>query len=142
MSLLRSGDLALMAGIVGYLLFDILVLWAAFQALGLAAPIAVIAIAFLIGQLGSLVPLPGGVGGVEGGLIGALLIYGVDAAPAAAAVLIYRAIQLWIPAGFGAVAFVQLKRMLRGGATEIALCSDDDSVVTVRRPDLVGSATR
>ena len=135
--LLRSRDAALIAGIVGYLLFDILVLWTAFKALGLGPPIAVIGIAFLIGQLGSLVPLPGGVGGVEGGLIGALLIYGVDAAPATAAVLLYRVIQLWIPAGFGAIAFIQLQRMLRAGVREIALCSDDDSVVAVRRYKLV-----
>ncbi len=125
-ALLRARDARLLAGVVGYMAFDVLVLWAAFGALEPTPPIAVIAMAYLIGQLGNLVPLPGGVGGVEGGLIGTLVLYGVHAVPATAAVLLYRAVQLWIPAGLGAVAFAQLRRMLRGEATDIALCSEGD----------------
>jgi uncharacterized protein (TIRG00374 family) len=137
--LLRTRDPRLLAGLVGYVAFDILVLWAAFAALGPAPPIAVIAVAYLIGQLGNLVPLPGGVGGVEAGLIGALVLYGVHAVPATAAVLVYRAVELWIPAGLGAVAFVQLRRMLRGEASEIANCGEGDVVEIVGRGPVVVS---
>ena len=50
--------------------------------------------AYLIGQLGGLIPLPGGLGGVDGGLIGTLVLYGAGATAAATAVLAYRAIVL------------------------------------------------
>jgi uncharacterized membrane protein YbhN (UPF0104 family) len=130
---LRSGDVRLLAGVLGYVAFDILVLWAAFRALGPAPPIAVVAMAYLIGQLGNLVPLPGGVGGVEGGLIGALVLFGVQALPATAAVLIYRALQLWIPAAIGSLAFVQLTRLLRAEATEIELCAPGRDVEILGR---------
>ena len=35
---------------------------------------------YLIGQLGGLLPIPGGVGGIDGGLIGTLVVYGAPAA--------------------------------------------------------------
>jgi uncharacterized membrane protein YbhN (UPF0104 family) len=139
LAMLRTRDPRLLAGVVGYMAFDLLVLWAAFRALGSTPPLALIAIAYVIGQLGNLVPLPGGVGGVEGGLIGALVVYGVEAVPATAAVLLYRAIQLWVPAGLGAVAFVQLRRMLRGEATEIALCKEGDVLEVLGRGPVVVS---
>jgi uncharacterized protein (TIRG00374 family) len=135
--LLRARNALVLAGVVGYMAFDILVLWAAFGALEPTPPLALIAMAYLIGQLGNLVPLPGGLGGVEGGLIGTLVLYGVHAVPATAAVLLYRAVQLWVPAGLGAVAFVQLRRMLRGEATEIALCREGDVLEIVGRGPVV-----
>jgi uncharacterized protein (TIRG00374 family) len=136
-ALLRRRDPRLLLGLSVYLVCDILVLWAAFRALGQSPQIAVVAIAYLIGQLGNLVPLPGGVGGVEGGLIGTLVVYGVHAVPATAAVLLYRAVQLWLPAGLGAIAFVQLRRMLRGEAADIALCGEGESVEILGRGPVV-----
>ena len=65
-----------------------------------------------IGQLGGLLPLPGGVGGIDGGLIGTLIVYGAPAAATAAAVLAYRVILFWVPLGFGALGFVSLRRAL------------------------------
>ena len=52
---------------------------------------------YLIGQLGGLLPLPGGIGGIDGGLFGALVVYGTPAATTAAAVLAYRVILFWLP---------------------------------------------
>ena len=52
--------------------FDIAVLWAMFHAFGSPPPFTVIWMAYFIGMLGNLLPLPGGLGGVEGGMIGAL----------------------------------------------------------------------
>jgi uncharacterized membrane protein YbhN (UPF0104 family) len=64
------------------------------------------------GQLGGLIPLPAGVGGTDGGLIGALVLYGSPLPEATAAVLAYRLFQLSVPAILGSVAFVQLRRTL------------------------------
>lgn len=126
--LLARGDLALIGGVVGYMVFDILVLWASFRAFGHAPNMAVIWIAYLLGQLGNLVPLPGGVGGVEGGLIGALLLYGASAVTATAAVLLYRVIELWIPAMFGLAALPFLRRRLADETRALALCQPGDTV--------------
>jgi uncharacterized protein (TIRG00374 family) len=68
---------------------------------------------YLIGQLGGLLPIPGGVGGIDGGLLGALVVYGLPAAPAAAAILAYRVILFWLPLVLGAAAFVSLRRCLQ-----------------------------
>jgi uncharacterized membrane protein YbhN (UPF0104 family) len=81
-------------GTVAYYAFDNAVLWAAFRAYGSAPPIGVIVMGYLVGSLGSAVPVPAGLGAVEGGLIGALVLYGAPAAPAAGAVLLYRGISL------------------------------------------------
>jgi hypothetical protein len=51
---------------------------------------------YLVGSLGSALPLPAGLG-LAGGLIGALVLYGAPAAPAAAAVLLYRGITISLP---------------------------------------------
>ena len=75
-----------------------------------APPWAVLVMGYLVGMLGNLLPLPGGVGGVEGGMIGALAAFGVDLQLAVAAVLAYRAISFWLPTLPGAVAYFQLRR--------------------------------
>ncbi len=69
---------------------------------------------YLIGQLGGLLPLPGGLGGIDGGLFGALIVFGTPAAVTAAAVLAYRVILFWLPLLVGAVAFISLRRGLNG----------------------------
>lgn len=95
-------------GAVGYYAFDNAVLWAAFHAYGHTPPASVIVMGYLVGSLGSAVPLPGGVGAVEGGLIGALVLYGAPAAPAAGAVLLYRSVSLLLPVALSACAWVLL----------------------------------
>lgn len=56
-------------------------LWlTAFQAFGLSPPPTVVLMGYLIGQLGGLLPLPGGIGGIDGGLIATLIVYGTPAA--------------------------------------------------------------
>ncbi len=67
--------------------------------------------AYLVGMLANSLPIPGGLVAVEGGLVGMLLLFGVrPASEVLAAVLIYRAISLWIPALIGSVAFLSLRR--------------------------------
>jgi uncharacterized protein (TIRG00374 family) len=66
--------------------------------------------AYFVGTLGNLLPLPGGLGGVEGGMIGAFAAFGVNLDLAVLAVLSYRAISFWLPTLPGAVAYFQLRR--------------------------------
>jgi uncharacterized membrane protein YbhN (UPF0104 family) len=110
--LLRRRDPLLLAGILGYWAWDNLALWATFHAIGDTPGASVILLGYLIGQLGGLLPIPGGIGGIDGGLIGTLIVFGADASSATAAVLAYRIILFWIPLMMGAVAFVSLQRSL------------------------------
>lgn len=90
--------------------FDVAVLWACFHAFGAAPPFTVILMAYFVGMLGNLLPLPGGLGGVEGGMIGAFAIFGVEFNLAVLAVLTYRGIAFWLPTIPGALAYIQLRR--------------------------------
>jgi uncharacterized membrane protein YbhN (UPF0104 family) len=90
--------------------FDICVLWAAFHAFGQPPPFTVIWMAYFVGMFGNLLPLPGGLGGVEGGMIGALAAFGVEFKLAVLAVISYRAISFWLPTLPGAIAYFQLRR--------------------------------
>lgn len=121
-ALLRRGDVGMLVGSFGYMAFDIAALGASFLAFGYTPAFGVLVVAYLIGQLGGLLPLPGGIGGIEGGLIGTFAIYHVPVSASAAAVLAYRAFQLWIPAALGSIAFVQLRKLLSGEAKPASLC--------------------
>ena len=59
----RSGNARIIAGAIGYWAFDNAVLWATFQAFGYTPEITVVLMGYLIGQLGGLLPIPGGIGG-------------------------------------------------------------------------------
>ena len=107
--LIRERDPGLL-GAVAWWGFDICVLWAMFHAFGSPPPFTVIWMSYFIGMLGNLLPLPGGLGGVEGGMIGAFAAFGVNLDLAVLAVLSYRAISFWLPTVPGAVAYFQLRR--------------------------------
>jgi uncharacterized membrane protein YbhN (UPF0104 family) len=98
-------------GAVAYWLLDNLVLYAALAAFGHAPSVWVVAMAYLVGMLANSVPVPGGFLAVEGGLVGMLVLFGAHPASAViAAVVVYRAISLWIPAVIGSLAFISLRR--------------------------------
>lgn len=125
--LLRSPSVLL--GSAGYMLFDIAVLGVCFPAFGNPLPpVDGLLLAYIIGQLGGLVPLPGGIGGLDLGLIGALILYGVDATDAAVAVLAYRSLLLAVPAAVGLPALAILQRRLRKEEHDIAACAPGGEV--------------
>jgi len=110
LGLIRARDWRLL-GAVGYWLFDNLVLYACLAAFGHAPSFWVVAMAYLVGMLANSVPVPGGFIAVEGGLVGMLLLFGArPGSIVIAAVVIYRAVSLWIPAVIGSLAFVSLRR--------------------------------
>jgi len=88
----------------------------------------VLLLAYLIGQIGGLIPIPGGFGGVDGGLIGTLVVFGVALDDAAAAVIAYRAILLLVPAVLGLPALAVLRRRLRSEHHDIAACAPGQEV--------------
>ncbi len=108
-ALVRSRDVHLL-GAVAWWGFDIAVLWACFHAFGSAPPQAVIVMAYFVGMIANTLPLPGGIGGVDGGMIGAFTAFGVSVDVSIVAVLAYRAIAFWLPTVPGAVAYLQLRR--------------------------------
>jgi uncharacterized protein (TIRG00374 family) len=121
--LLRSHSLQVVVGSFAYMAFDIAALGCGFAAVGTVPAFGTLVLGYLIGQLGNLVPLPGGIGGTEGALIGVFALYGVDLTEASAAVLTYRLFQLAIPALLGAPAFVLLRRRLMRADQPALVCA-------------------
>jgi uncharacterized membrane protein YbhN (UPF0104 family) len=110
--LLRTWNPELLAGAFGYWIFDNLVLWATYRAVGVHVPLTILLMGYLIGQLGGALPIPGGVGGIDLGLVGTLVVYGAPTDATVAAVLAYRVILFWLPLIVGAVSFWSLRRAL------------------------------
>jgi uncharacterized membrane protein YbhN (UPF0104 family) len=127
-------------GAVGYLVFDIAVLWACLRAVGVSAPVFALVLGYQIGYLANLVPIPGGVGALEGGLLGALLLYGLPAAPTAAAVVLYHAIALWLPTLGGTIGFVRLRRALasRGARARVVPVDAAPLIAASGAPEVSG----
>ncbi|MFZ0090913.1 MAG: lysylphosphatidylglycerol synthase transmembrane domain-containing protein [Solirubrobacteraceae bacterium] len=100
-------------GAVAYWGFDIAVLGVCFHAFGTVVPLGVLVVGYFLGTLGSLLPLPGGVGGVEGGMIAAFVAFGLPASSALIAVLAYRAISFWLPTLPGIAGYVALRSTVR-----------------------------
>jgi putative heme transporter len=116
LALVRSGDVRLL-GAVAWWAFDAAVLWAMLQALGAPPPLAVMVLAYFVGQIANTIPVPGA---ATGGLVAVLLAFGVETDLALAAVLAYRCVAIWLPAPIGLVALGGLRRTLARWAEEDA----------------------
>ena len=122
-ALLRSGNVGVAVGSFAYMAFDIAALGFAFAAVGHVPLFGVLVLGYLIGQLGNLIPIPGGIGGTEGALIGVFLLYGVNVTQATAAVLLYRLFALLVPAALGAPAFALLRHKLTRADQPALVCA-------------------
>jgi uncharacterized protein (TIRG00374 family) len=100
-------------GAAAYWAFDIAVLAFSLRAFGSSVGVPVVVMSYFLGTLGSLLPLPGGIGGVEGGMIGALAAFGVPGSKAVVGVLAYRAISFWLPTLPGVAGYVALQATVR-----------------------------
>jgi uncharacterized protein (TIRG00374 family) len=116
-SLARSRDPLILGG-VAWWGFDIAVLWACFAAFGAHPPTAVIVMAYFVGMIGNALPLPGGIGGVDGGMIGAFTAFGVPFETSVVAVLAYRGFAFWLPTLPGAIAYLQLRKTVQRWQTD------------------------
>ena len=117
----RERDPALL-GAVAYWGFNIAVLWACFHAFGEPPALGVIIMGYFVGFLGNLLPLPGGIGGVDGGMIGAFAAFGVPISLVVPAVLVYRIFTFWLPTIPGAIAYFQLRRTVARWREERRAC--------------------
>jgi uncharacterized membrane protein YbhN (UPF0104 family) len=95
------------------ILAAIAALWAALIAVGEHLPFAVVAMGYLIGQVAQVVPVPGGIGAIDAGVTGALVLYGADLAKATAGELIAHALALLLPLLTGSLAFALLPREIK-----------------------------
>ena len=106
------GGLAV-GGAIGFWAAQIAILVAAFKAFGVDPSLAVVVQGFFVGMFANLLPLPGGVGGVDAGMIGAFVLFGLPDNAVFAAVLVYRLFAFWLPLVPGIVAFFQLRRTVQ-----------------------------
>jgi uncharacterized membrane protein YbhN (UPF0104 family) len=90
------------------LLGSIAVLWASLIAVGDHLPFAIVAMGYLVGQIAQVVPVPGGIGAIDAGVTGALLVYGAPATVTTAGELISHGIDLVVPIVTGIIGFVFL----------------------------------
>jgi uncharacterized membrane protein YbhN (UPF0104 family) len=108
---LHRGSRVSTVGMLAYLGFDVLVLYSAFLAIH-ANPLpgfGVVVMAYIIGALGGSIPLPASIGTI-GGMVGMLILYGVDHNDAVAAVLLHQAIGLLVPLTGGGISYAILRR--------------------------------
>jgi uncharacterized membrane protein YbhN (UPF0104 family) len=84
------------------------------RAFGADAPVAAIAVVYFAGAIvGSAVPTPGGLGGIEAAMSFGLISIGVDSGTAVSSVLLYRLATYWLPIPFG---WFSLNRLQKVGA--------------------------
>jgi uncharacterized protein (TIRG00374 family) len=99
---------------VGKSLFDYLALVACLYAVQAKPDPALVLLAYVTASLLGMIPLtPGGLGFVEAGLTGTLVLAGVSAGAAAAATLAYRLVAFWLPLPVGGAAYWLFGRRLK-----------------------------
>jgi uncharacterized protein (TIRG00374 family) len=91
--------------------FDYLALLCALRAVGAAPQPSLVLLAYTAAELLALIPLtPGGLGFVEAGLVGTLVLAGVPGPHALAATLLYRLVAFWLPIPAGGGAYLLFRR--------------------------------
>ena len=108
LAIVKRRDPRLLGGAMWWV-FDVAVLWATFHAFGASPPIFVIILGYFLGLVGNALPFLGSLGGVDGGMIGALVALGTVAPVTIAAVVVYRLISCWLPTIPGLAAYFQLR---------------------------------
>ena len=108
----HRGSFKIVLGAITYLLFDMLVLFTAFTAIGADHPptFAIVALSYLLGGLAGSIPLPAGLADVAG-MAAMLVVFGVGKNEAIAAVVLYQAIGYLVPLVGGGISYVFLRRM-------------------------------
>jgi uncharacterized membrane protein YbhN (UPF0104 family) len=114
LKLFSERDPRALLGGAAYLLFDIAALWATIRGFHGHTRTGSLAMSYLLGQLAGDIPIPGGIGAISGGLIGALSLYGLPLAVATASTLAYQAIALVVPLLLGVPAILALAHTLGG----------------------------
>jgi uncharacterized membrane protein YbhN (UPF0104 family) len=102
-----------MLGAAGFLWLDMAALWAACRATGHPVGVLAVAVAYFIGYLATMIPMPAGLGVLDSGLAGALVLYGFSPTASVGAVLVYHAISVWVPGLGGLIAWLPARARVR-----------------------------
>ncbi len=113
-----------MLGAAGFLCLDMAALWATCRATGHPLGALALAVAYFIGYLASMIPMPAGIGVLDSGLAGALVLYGFSPAASVGAVLVYHAISVWVPALGGLIAWLPTRARPLAEAAVVAPAAD------------------
>jgi uncharacterized membrane protein YbhN (UPF0104 family) len=108
-------------GAAGFLGLDMGALWAACRATGHPLGVLALALAYFVGYLATMIPIPAGIGVLDSGLAGALVLYGFSPAASVGSVLVYHAISIWVPCIGGLVAWLSTRRALPVSAAAVPL---------------------
>ncbi|MDQ6606185.1 MAG: flippase-like domain-containing protein [Actinomycetota bacterium] len=108
-------------GAAAYVCFDMAALWAACSATGHPVGFPAVVLAYEIGYLATLIPMPAGVGVLDAGLASSLALYGARPAAAVGAVLVYHAVAIWVPGLGGLAAWLPGRRERRGPAEAVGI---------------------
>jgi uncharacterized membrane protein YbhN (UPF0104 family) len=117
-----------MLGAAGFLCLDMAALWAACRATGHPLGVLALAVAYFIGYLATMIPMPAGLGVLDSGLAGALVLYGFSPAASVGAVLVYHAISVWIPGLGGLVAWLPIRGQPLAGAAVTPAAETDPAL--------------
>jgi uncharacterized membrane protein YbhN (UPF0104 family) len=105
----RNPDWRLL-GAAGFICLDMAALWAACAATGHRLGFLAVLIAYCIGYLATMIPMPAGLGVLDSGLAGALVLYGLPGPVSVGAVLLYHAVSIWVPGAGGVIAWLSTPR--------------------------------
>jgi putative heme transporter len=136
--MLRRPD-ARVLGAIAWWTFDAAVLWAMLHAFGAPPSLAVVALAYFVGQAGNTLPIPGA---VSGGIVGLLVAFGVGADVALVSVLAYRSVAIWLPAGIGLATLPSLRATLARWKDADAQIAEPDEAPHAPVVELVPPAAR
>ena len=100
---------------------DVAVLDACFRAFDSPVPLGVLILGYFLGHIGNLLPMPGGIGGVEGGMVGVFVACGVPLAAAIVGTIAYQVISTWLPVVPGLGAYFSLRRRVNRWRAEEGL---------------------
>jgi uncharacterized membrane protein YbhN (UPF0104 family) len=112
---------------------DVAVLAVCFRAFGETPALGVLILGYFLGHIGNLVPVPGGIGGVEGGMVGVFVACGMPLSLAVVGTIAYQAISTWLPVAPGLGAYWSLRRRIARWREEDGL-EPSDGAPSVRGP--------
>jgi uncharacterized membrane protein YbhN (UPF0104 family) len=114
-----------MLGAAGFQWLDMGALWAACRATGHPIGVLALAVAYFVGYLATMIPMPAGLGVLDSGLAGALVLYGFSPTASVGAVLVYHGISVWVPGLGGLIAWLPTRA--RGAANAASAPPGDES---------------
>jgi uncharacterized membrane protein YbhN (UPF0104 family) len=118
-----------MLGAAGFLWLDMAALWAACRATGHPVGVLAVAVAYFVGYLATLIPMPAGLGVLDSGLAGALVLYGFSPTASVGAVLVYHAISVWVPGLGGLIAWLPARARTKASIAAAPPVAETDAAL-------------